>query len=61
MTFAGRWVSLELMNSLFILWFIGVVVFGLLVFYFFRKSPPKGGSKASSANRRSRPARGAKD
>ena len=59
MNFAGRWVPMEVMNALFIIWLIGAAIIVGLVFYFNRRgSRSKPAQKHSAAVRREKRHRG---
>lgn len=45
MHIAGRWVSLEVANTIFILWAVAVAVLGVVVWWLSRRSPPKNPAK----------------
>ena len=52
MYIAGRWVSLELANTIFILWAVAVAVLFVVVWWVSRRSPPKSPTKDTVARRR---------
>jgi hypothetical protein len=39
MNFAGRWIPLELANTIFIAWLVSVIVLAVVVFWIVRKPP----------------------
>ena len=40
MYFPGRWVPMDRMNTLFVVWGISVVLLGALIWWLRRKTPP---------------------
>jgi hypothetical protein len=52
MYIAGRWVSLELANTIFILWLGAVAVLGAIVWWMSRRRPPKSPAKEVVSGRR---------
>lgn len=52
MYIAGRWVSLELANTIFILWVVAVAVLGVVVWWLSRRRPPKSQAKEAVTRRR---------
>lgn len=52
MYFSGSWVSTELASTIFALWGVAVATLGIVVWCFWRRSPPKGPSSKSSKVRR---------
>lgn len=49
MYIAGRWVSLDVANTIFILWAVAVAVLGVVVWWLSRRSPPKNPAKGKVA------------
>lgn len=39
MNFGGRWIPLELANTIFITWLVGAIVLAVVVFWIVRKPP----------------------
>lgn len=54
MNFAGRWIPMELANSLFTLYAIGVVILGAIVCWFWRARPPDVGDEKAPRRLRHR-------
>lgn len=52
MYIAGRWVSLELANTIFILWVVAVAVLGVFVWWLSRRRTPKSQAKEAVTRRR---------
>lgn len=52
MYIAGRWVSLETANTIFILWAVAVAVLGAIVWWVSRGRSPKSPTKEVPARRR---------
>lgn len=52
MYIAGRWVSLEIANTIFILWAVAVAVLCAIVWWVSRGRPPKSSAKDAPARRR---------
>lgn len=52
MYIAGRWVSLETANTIFILWVVAVAVLGAIVWWVSRGRPPKSPTKEALTRRR---------
>lgn len=52
MYIAGRWVSLEMANTTFILWVVAVAVLGIVVWWLSRPRAPKSSAKEAVTRRR---------
>jgi hypothetical protein len=55
MYFAGRWMPIELMNELWVLWLIAAVIVCGLMFYLHRRGKPKKPPKTAHSGVRRRP------
>ena len=49
MYLAGRWVSMELANTIFILWVVAVALPGIVIWWLSRRRPPKSPAKDVSS------------